>query len=86
MNASERKTPLENEFVRWFGTSPTLFVQAPGRVAAIPITTWDTYLPKRLIAILGSLQNPGAIAKYGLHPLMWRAAANSSYQLSSVTS
>jgi galactokinase len=32
MNASERKTPLENEFVRRFGTSPTLFVQAPGRV------------------------------------------------------
>ena len=32
MNASERKTLLENEFVRRFGTSPTLFVQAPGRV------------------------------------------------------
>jgi galactokinase len=32
MNAWERKTLLENEFVRRFGTSPTLFVQAPGRV------------------------------------------------------
>jgi galactokinase len=32
MNAWERKTLLENEFVRRFGKSPTLFVQAPGRV------------------------------------------------------
>jgi galactokinase len=32
MDTWERKTLLENEFVRRFGTPPTLFVQAPGRV------------------------------------------------------